>query len=258
MKNVKKGQKLMNAANFQSVAFREIQGRDKSKLVKILPKMDPLLKVRNKSINDSLSPVRETRKVIPDNLMHSQNKTYSYEISACIENKKLENLETFFAEKIKRVSKKMQILRKSPNLDTSPNEKIDKLSNSEIIQEEPHEYVSRIKKDLMQTELEVQLELDNEEIKGKPKESTQIIEIKKKKTENLPYMKKFIVLNKRAVNVLASVGSDSGFDISRFRENSSHIKEDIKLPIIRKKKFYDPTPVPSNFQMSKEMIIPEY
>jgi hypothetical protein len=236
-----------------------MQNKDNSKFVKILPKSNPMQKVRNPSIRKSLSPVRENKKRIPDYLTHAQNKTYNFDIHASIENKKLEDLESFFVEKFKKVSKKMQETGKSTNSDSLNEKKPEKHEILETGSEEQPIYMSRMRKDLLQTELEVNQELDLEELQGKSKETSPVIEFKKKKQDfSIPYSQKFIILNKRTSKFFSSFESQGRRDLSQQPSSSTLLKEPIKLPVIRRPKFYDPTPMPSDFQLSKDMILPEY
>ena len=227
-----------------------MQTNQYANIIKILPKYYPLAKTRKPSINNSLSPIRGLKRKIPTN-----DPIRNYNITASVENNKLENLESFFVEKFRKVSRKVKKLAREVTNDRSQFEKIEKLTTFGSIAEEPPTYISRVKKDLMKTEEEVQELLDDEEHLMKSKEKPFVIEYSKKESERgKHYLKKFAVLSKKATQILKNVESQGKLEL----EKASISKEEIKFPVLKQAKFFDPTPLPPNFTVSKDLIIPQY
>ena len=227
-----------------------MQTSEYTNVIKVLPKYYPLAKTRNSSINNSLSPIRGLKRKIP-----TDDPISNYNITASVENKKLENLESFFAEKFRKVSNKVKKLAKEGKNDKSQIEKFDKLTTFASITEEPQAYISRVKKDLMKTEEEVQELLDVEEHVKNSKEKPFAIEYKKKESDRgKHYLSKFAVLSKKATQILKKVESQGKIDLERVSINAGGIK----FPVLKQTKFFDPTPLPPNFTVSKDLIIPRY
>lgn len=226
-----------------------MQGQDYANVIKVLPKYYPLAKTRNPSINKSLSPLRGLK-----TKLQSDDPINNYNITASVENNKLENLENFFVEKFRKVSKKVEIGLKETRNETS-TEKTEKLTTYASVIEERPAHVSRVKKDLMKTEEEVQVLLDDEEKKLNYKEKPFFIDFSKNESDKgRPYLQKFAVLSKKATKILSSVDSQGKFNI----EKLSMPKDEVKFPLLKQNKFFDPTPLPPTFQVNKDLIIPEY
>lgn len=226
-----------------------MQGQDYAKVIKVLPKYYPLAKTRNPSINKSLSPIRGLAKKVQSN-----DPIHNYNITASVENSKLENLESFFAEKFRKVSKKVGTHSKDSK-NEGLNEKVEKLTTYGSVIEESPVRVSRVKKDLMKTEEEVQVLLDDEEEKLNYKEKPFFIDFSKNESDKgRPYLQKFAVLSKKATKILKTVDSQGKFSIDKL----SIPKDEVKFPTLKQSKFFDPTPLPATFQVNKDLIIPEY
>ena len=139
--------------------------------------------------------------------------------------------------------------------------------------EKNYENLSSMTKKLIETDKLIQSMIEKEEaVKNNNIEERKSNEIqaneslasvmRRKRSNEIirPLHSKFTVLNQRASRFLKSLPSQasvSTIDLSVLEEYYNNLKSSrqiIKLPSIQKSQFYDPTPLPAEFKVNKDLM----
>ena len=280
---VKIGQPITNALKFQKTVH--YLSKEPSPISKILPKYYPVpKKVDLAKLNTkiSISPIKY---LDPSNLVFNNpnyatpamqeyiNSTKYWDI---IEHKKLTNIESFFIvisiqERFQAISKKIaenNLVFDEISLKKLRNN-IKTLKKTISESETKQESLSRMMRKLLEADEIIEKLVKEEACLNQTLDSPETTK-KQKKTQSSanPLNSKFTVLNQKANKCLKSLLSQSSVSTLDKSVIEGYYKKDLKdfnekiekndkkvLPSIKRKNFYDPTPLPAEFKLNKELMI---
>ncbi|OMJ77958.1 hypothetical protein SteCoe_22352 [Stentor coeruleus] len=209
---------------------------------------------------------------------------HSKKSSETKEKLKLKNLEAFFAEKFRLISKKVNTkLKKNTETvhksihSTSSSTSKKPIKKNEMLSEYHNDPIlesgipnpSRMTKKMLQADNQIFSKIEEEIIIEKSKneeETPKTIKFREKSSESVQLLvTKFTKLNQRAERFLKSLPSEASFSnlglnaLEEFYINSNmSSKRIIRLPAIKKSGFFDPSPLPPEFKVNRELLEANY